>query len=41
MMDEWKGSKARKVHFDLDCIEDNVHIACLFYMVKDLGVSLG
>ena len=37
MMDEWKGTKAKKVHSDLDCSEDNVN----FDMVVILGVSFG
>jgi len=37
MMDEWKGTKAEKVHFDLDCSEDNVHLD----MAEALGVSFG
>lgn len=41
MMDEWKGIKVGKVHFYLDCNEDNVHLACLVNMVKDLDFSFG
>lgn len=40
-MDEWKATKDGKVHFYLDCSEDNVHLACLVDMAKDLGVSFG
>lgn len=39
--DEKEGTKARKVHFDLDCSEDNVYLACLIDKAKELGVSFG
>ena len=41
MMDEMKGTKVGKVHSDLDCSEDNVHLACLIDMSKDLETSFG
>lgn len=41
MMYDWKGAKVGKVHSDLDCSVDNVHLSCLFDMVEVLGVSFG
>lgn len=41
MMDEWKGTKAGKVHYYLDCNEDSVHLACPIDMVKGLKASFG
>jgi len=26
MMDEWKGTKDRKMHYDFNCNEDSVHL---------------
>ncbi len=41
MVNEWKGTKAGKVNSNLDCSEDNVHLACLVDMDVVLGVSFG
>ena len=41
MMDEWKGTKAGKVHYDLDFKEYNVHLACLIDMAEGLGACFG
>ncbi len=41
MMDEWKGTKAGKVHDDLDCNEDSVHLSCPVDMAKGLEASFG
>lgn len=41
MMDKWKGTKAGKVHSDLYCSKDNVHLACVVDMAQVLGVSFG
>lgn len=38
-MDEWKGTKARKVHSELYGKEDNMYLPCPIDMVKDLVAS--
>lgn len=41
MMDEWKGTKTRKFHSDLNCNEDSVHLACPIDMAEGLEASFG
>jgi len=38
---EWKGTNFVKVHSNLDCNEDSVHLACLVDMDEGLEASFG
>lgn len=41
MMDDWKGTKLRKAHSDLDYNEDSVHVACPVDMAEGLEEFFG
>ena len=41
MMDQWKGTKADKVHNDFDFKWDKVHLPCTVDMAKCLEDSFG